>query len=59
MIDWAESTTRQGYREKTIHYGSATLVIRRPMTDTTLAETQARQTLAHVMRDYLHRRETK
>ena len=59
MIDWVESTTHQGYREKTIHYGSATLVIRRPTTDTTLAETQARQTLERVMRDYLHRRVTK
>ncbi len=58
MTGWTESTTRPGYREKTIHHGPATVVIRRPTTDTTQAESQIRQTLGSVMREYLHRRKT-
>lgn len=56
MTDWTPSKTRPGYREKTIHYGPVDIVVRRPTTDTTKAETHARQTLESVMRDYLNRR---
>lgn len=59
VTEWTPSETHPGYREKTIHHGPAIIIVRRPTTDTTNAEALTRQTLAHVMRDYLHRRETK
>lgn len=55
MTDWIESTDRPGYREKTIRYGDAVIIVRRPTTDTTRAEAHARQTLESVMREYLNR----
>lgn len=56
MTDWTPSETHPGYREKTIHYGPATIIVRRPTTDTTSAEAQTRRALESVMREYLNRR---
>lgn len=56
VTEWTPSETHPGYREKTMHYGPAVIIVRRPTTDTTNAEAQTRQALESVMREYLNRR---
>ena len=58
MNDWIESQTCPEYREKTIQRGAATIIIRRPVlsaAEQVKREKHAKETLAHVLRDYTKR----
>lgn len=61
MSDWTPSVDNPGYIEKTIHTGTATVTISRPVLskeERTRREAETRTALEGVMRDYLHRRRT-
>lgn len=62
MSEWTLSTSRPGYREKTIQRGQSTIRILRPILDaaeTAKRETQARTAMESAMRTYIHKSEVR
>ena len=61
MDEWVTSTSCPGYREKTIHRGAATIIIRRPILNKEEQAKVEKQTiiaLESAMRSYIYRRKT-
>lgn len=61
MADWIASTDCPGYRERTVHSGAATIILRRPILDPVeqaKREKQVATALEGAVRNYIYRRKT-